>query len=94
MCFQNFAGWIACLSLLAGIILKEFFIGKINEWFRAGISSITHAVWSIILFWIVLASISQHRGILEIFILLTFYSDLNKIAFMWDFIEFIFGIMQ
>ncbi|XP_037917555.1 uncharacterized protein LOC119655646 [Hermetia illucens] len=56
-------GWIACVLILAGFgygfHTVEF---RVNPWVRAIISTLGHTIWSMVLFWIVLASISQYGG--------------------------------
>lgn len=59
----NLSGWIACVLILAGFgygfHTVEF---RVNPWVRAIISTLGHTIWSMVLFWIVLASISQYGG--------------------------------
>lgn len=38
------------------------FVAGLSEWMRAAIAATTHTVWSTMLFWLVLASVSQHGG--------------------------------
>ncbi len=55
-------GWIATILLLCGISFRNLFLMKSNLWMEASLSSISHTVWPMILFWIILSSVSQHQG--------------------------------
>lgn len=55
-------GWIATVLLMCGITFRSLFLLKSNLWIESSLSSITHTVWPMILFWIILTSISQHQG--------------------------------
>lgn len=55
-------GWIACLFLLAAILLRKTVVEFSNHWINATLSVANHTIWSMILFWIILASITQYRG--------------------------------
>lgn len=57
-----FLGWIACLFLFTAILFSKTVIKFSNQWVEATLSVATHTIWSMILFWIILASISLHRG--------------------------------
>lgn len=61
-------GWIASGLLLIAIIFNGYFLANANPWILASISSITHTIWSMILFWVILASISQNRGNFKIYV--------------------------
>lgn len=55
-------GWIACLFLFAAILFSKTVIEFSNRWMNATMSVAHHTIWSMILFWIILASITQYRG--------------------------------
>lgn len=73
-------GWLACVSLIVGFALKQLFVLKLSAWIRAGLASTTHIVWSTILFWIVLASVSQHGGALGRALLSERWRPLGKLT--------------
>lgn len=55
-------GWIASVLLVCGISFRNIFLVKSNLWIEASLSSATHTIWPMILFWIILSSISQYQG--------------------------------
>lgn len=59
-------GWIASILLLIGYIFSEnYYITEQeinNSWFIAIVSTMSHTIWSMILIWIILASVSNHKG--------------------------------
>lgn len=57
-----FKGWIACILMGSGFIFGyEIIIFEKNQWIRATILTLSHTIWSMILFWIILASISRYN---------------------------------
>lgn len=61
-CFDFFSlasGWISCLLLVVALIFSKSLISLTTN---AIFSSIIHMTWSIIILWIIIASISKHRG--------------------------------
>lgn len=77
---QCHLGWLACVCLLVGFALKQLFVGKLSQWLRAGLAATTHTVWSMILFWVVLASVSQHGGRLGRLLLSPHWRALGKLT--------------
>lgn len=53
------SGWISCLLLVVALIFSKSFISLTTN---AIFSTIIHMTWSIIILWIIIASISKHRG--------------------------------
>lgn len=52
-------GWISCLLLVVALIFSKSLISLTTN---AIFSTIIHMTWSIIILWIIIASISKHRG--------------------------------
>lgn len=55
----SFSGWTACTLLLIALIFSKSLITLTTN---AIFSTIMHMTWSIIILWIIIASISKHRG--------------------------------
>lgn len=53
------SGWTACILLLIALIFSKSLITLTTN---AIFSTIIHMTWSIIILWIIIASISKHRG--------------------------------
>lgn len=59
----NFLGWIASFLIIFGFIFGfQMILRQVNPILKATIVTITHTIWSMILFWIILTSISQYGG--------------------------------
>lgn len=50
------------MILFAGLVFRQFVVADTSRWIHAGLSSLGHTIWSVVLFWVILAFISQHRG--------------------------------
>lgn len=59
---SKFTGWIACSFLLVALTFSKAFVPLSSHWMEAILSTINHTIWSIILVWIIVASLSKHRG--------------------------------
>lgn len=57
VCF--FIGWISCLLLVVALIFSKSLISITTN---AMFSTIIHMTWSVIILWVIVASISKHRG--------------------------------
>lgn len=68
------SGWTACILLLIALIFSKSLITLTTN---AIFSTILHMTWSIIILWIVIASISKHRGAIR------FWNDFWTILF-WN----------
>ncbi|XP_037028727.1 nose resistant to fluoxetine protein 6-like [Bradysia coprophila] len=66
--FVIISGWIASVLLVCGISFRNIFLVKSNLWIEAALSSSTHTVGPMILFWIILSSISQYQGFIGRFL--------------------------
>lgn len=55
-------GWLASAFLITGLIFTKFHADKLEPFVLSSFSTITHSIWSMILFWIVIASLSNHSG--------------------------------
>lgn len=55
-------GWIACLFLVIALIFSKTFIQLPSTSTNALFSMLMHIIWSAIVLWIIIASISKHRG--------------------------------
>lgn len=60
--YRFILGWIACILMGAGFIFGyDIILFEKNQWIRATILTLSHTIWSMILFWIILASISRYN---------------------------------
>lgn len=83
-------GWIACLFLFAAILFSKTVIEFSNRWMNATMSVAHHTIWSMILFWIILASITQYRGDTSSISQFSFpYSQFRAFALNIWFIDFV-----
>lgn len=55
------AGWIACGFLIIALILSK--LSGTSSSSSATFSTMTYAMWSLIVLWLIIASISKHRGL-------------------------------
>lgn len=74
---KKYVGWIACAFLIAAVGFSKVFIRFSNNWTQPILSTINHSVWSMILVWMILASVSEHRGKSNI-ICITYIKEFRK----------------
>lgn len=74
--FKTTTGWIACSFLLVALVFSKAFVPLSSHWMEALLSTINHTIWSMILVWIIVASLSKHRGMNSFF---GFFSNFNSV---------------
>ncbi|XP_031626081.1 uncharacterized protein LOC116342557 [Contarinia nasturtii] len=70
-------GWISCFLLVIALIFSKSLISLTTN---AIFSTIVHMTWSIIILWIIIASISKHRGLIGHLLTSQYLLPLNKMT--------------
>ncbi|XP_055303582.1 nose resistant to fluoxetine protein 6-like [Sitodiplosis mosellana] len=70
-------GWISCLLLVVALIFSKSLISITTN---AMFSTIIHMTWSVIILWIIVASISKHRGLIGHILTSKYLMPLDKMT--------------